>query len=68
MARITVEVEDDVMPYLHALAVVRCCEVDDLIRTALTHLRITQVEKQRVAHYRHLTATGTPYAEDVYRA
>jgi hypothetical protein len=32
-----VEVEDSVVLYLHALAVVRGTDVDDLVRTALTH-------------------------------
>ena len=54
----------ETVPYLHALAVVRGCEVGDLLRTALTHLRITATERQRVAFYRHVQETGSAYVED----
>ena len=68
VATISVEVETEVMPYLHALAVVRGCEVEDLLKTALTHLRVTQAERQRVAFYRHVAETGSSYADGVYRS
>ena len=54
------------IPYLHALAVVRGCEVSDLLAAALRHLKVTQTERQRVAYYRHVQQTGSAYLPDDY--
>jgi hypothetical protein len=37
---------------------VRGVEVSDLVKEALRHLRVTPVEKERVAYYRFVAATG----------
>ena len=66
MAQISVEVDDEVMPYLLALATVRRCEPGDLLRQALRHLHVTQAEKQRVAFYRFVQETGSDRLTDVY--
>jgi len=58
MATIPVEVDDDVMPWLQALAIVRGVEVPELVATGLRHLRISQSEKERVAYYRYVQQTG----------
>ena len=52
MATIKVEVDDDVIPWLQALAIVRGVEVPELVATGLRHLRVTPTEKERVTYYR----------------
>lgn len=62
MATIRVEVPDEAMPYLDALATVRGVAVADLVAQGLRHLRVTQTERQRVAFYRYVQQTGSEYA------
>lgn len=59
VAEFRVTVDEETASWLRALAVVRGVEVDDLFRLGMRRLRVSETERDRVAFYRYVEATGT---------